>query len=112
MNSVKQDHKELPDDFFDLTVHDVRLLFNDLRKKREELEDQPLLTSSYKEIVQSSNILRNLQIYKKTLIRIQFPDRSVLQAVFRSVETVADVHTFLNELLADRNLPFFLCKYF
>lgn len=37
---------DLPDDFYELTVEEVRKLYKDLQQHRSELENTPLLTSA------------------------------------------------------------------
>lgn len=40
---------DLPDDFYELTVEEVRKLYHELQKNRMELENTPLLTCNKRE---------------------------------------------------------------
>ncbi|KAF8793473.1 Tether containing UBX domain for GLUT4 [Argiope bruennichi] len=74
---------DLPDEFFELTVNEARYLLESYRKERLDLENRPLLTKEQRE----RQVLDKLAQYKKTVIRIYFPERLVLQAVFQTTET-------------------------
>lgn len=54
--------------------------------------------------------LNLLHKYKKCIIRIHFPNRLVLQSVFKSTETVLDIIHFVQKYLIDESLDFYLCK--
>ena len=41
---------DLPDDFYELTVEEVRKLYSELQQRRLELENNPLLTSSQRDV--------------------------------------------------------------
>ncbi|XP_022236819.1 tether containing UBX domain for GLUT4-like, partial [Limulus polyphemus] len=82
MNSFFFLSDNLPDESYELTVEDVRYLLKDLKKQRQQLEERQLETKSMREALQMDRALR----YKQTVIRIQFPDRLVLQCRFPSVE--------------------------
>ncbi|GBL76252.1 Tether containing UBX domain for GLUT4 [Araneus ventricosus] len=95
---------DLPDEFFELTVNEARYLLESYRKERLELENQPLLTKDQRQ----RQVLDKLAQYKKTVIRVYFPERLVLQAVFQTTETVQDVQDFVRNYLEDRHLNFYL----
>lgn len=60
---VQEELDDLPDDFYELTIEEVRKLYHDLQQNRLELENTPLLTASKKQSVeQQVNIC--LMIYK------------------------------------------------
>lgn len=42
---------DLPDDFYELTIEEVRNLYKDLEQHRAELENTPLVTSAQREEV-------------------------------------------------------------
>ncbi|XP_062540802.1 tether containing UBX domain for GLUT4 [Armigeres subalbatus] len=86
---------DLPDSFFDITVKDVQKMYADLKSKVKELEEQPLMTSDLRKLEEEKRILNSLARYKNTIIRIQFPDRYILQGIFKLHETVADVIAFI-----------------
>ncbi|KAG0426080.1 hypothetical protein HPB47_026790 [Ixodes persulcatus] len=74
---------EEPDDsFFKLTVEDAKYLAADYKRQREELEERPLETSE----LRHARAKRLSLQYRSTLIRIYFPDRLVLQAIFQPEE--------------------------
>lgn len=43
---VEEDIDDLPDDFYELTIEEVRRLYHDLQQHRISLENTPLLTST------------------------------------------------------------------
>nr|XP_019553225.2 tether containing UBX domain for GLUT4-like [Aedes albopictus] len=93
---------DLPDSFFDVTVKDVRHMYADLRNKVRELEEQPLMTSELRKLEDEKRVLNSLARYKNTIIRVQFPDRYILQGIFKLHETVADVMAFVQVHLDDQ----------
>uniref|UniRef100_A0A6P7FGA0 Tether containing UBX domain for GLUT4 n=1 Tax=Diabrotica virgifera virgifera TaxID=50390 RepID=A0A6P7FGA0_DIAVI len=99
---------ELPDDFFDLTIDDARKLIRDVKRKRHDLENGPLLTSALRRLEESKRQLRNIAIYKKSIIRVQFPDRVVLQGTFATSDNIKDVIQFVREYLEDKSLNFYV----
>lgn len=104
-------HEDLPDEFFELTIQDARKLFHDLKKKREDLENRPLETEAQRKLEESKKILRNMNKYKSSVIRIQFPDRTVLQGTFKPVETIEKVMDFVKDYIQDSTPEFYLCKF-
>lgn len=99
---------DLPDDFFELSITDVKKLFRDIKQRRIDLESGNLMTSAMRELEANKKQLRALNQYKKAVIRIKFPDRFVLQGVFKPSETVRDVEEFVREYVADKSLQFYL----
>ncbi|GAB0099421.1 UBX domain [Sergentomyia squamirostris] len=99
--------RDLPDSFFDLTIDDVRLLLRDLKDQVKSLDDAPLMTAKLRDMENDQKILKLLQ-YKKTVIRIQFPDRHVLQATFNPIDTIETVTNLVRKHLEDPNLSFHL----
>lgn len=100
---------DLPDSFYDVTVKDVRKMYSDLRNKVKELEEAPLMTTELRKLEDDKRVLNCLAHYKNTIIRVQFPDRHILQGVFKLHETVADVLGFVDTYLEDRSTPLHLC---
>lgn len=97
---------ELPDSFFDLTIEDAKILLKDAKRRREELEEAPLLTEAQRELEQNKKTLDQLNKYRRTIIRIQFPDHLVLQAAFKPLETVQVVKDFVKNYLNDPTCDF------
>uniref|UniRef100_A0A8C2JDQ9 ASPSCR1 tether for SLC2A4, UBX domain containing n=1 Tax=Cyprinus carpio TaxID=7962 RepID=A0A8C2JDQ9_CYPCA len=79
----RHDDTEIPDEFFEVTVDDIRKRFAQLKSVRKALEEAPLVTKSLRE----SQMKEKLDRYPKVVLRVQFPDRRVLQGFFRPLET-------------------------
>lgn len=105
-NSVPSE--DLPDDFFELTIDDAKKILRDVKRKRFEMENQMLKTSQLRSFEESKKQLRQLNKYKKTIIRVQFPDRTVIQGTFKPTETVQDVLDFIRDYLEDASLDFYI----
>ncbi|XP_014842078.1 PREDICTED: tether containing UBX domain for GLUT4 isoform X2 [Poecilia mexicana] len=97
-------HADLPDEFFEVTVDDVRKRFAQLKSERKLLEEAPLLTKALRE----AQMKEKMERYPKVVLRIQFPDRHVLQGFFRPLETVGAVRHFLRSHLEDPEISFYL----
>ncbi|XP_076584139.1 tether containing UBX domain for GLUT4 [Chaetodon auriga] len=98
------DHGDLPDEFFEVTVDDVRKRFAQLKSERKSLEEAPLMTKSLRE----AQLKEKMERYPKVVLRVQFPDRHVLQGFFRPLETVGAVRHFVRSHLEDPRLSFYL----
>ncbi|KAL7149517.1 hypothetical protein ABFS83_05G046100 [Erythranthe nasuta] len=91
---------EVPDSFYNLSAEELKRE-SDARKKK--LEDSKLLIpKSYREKQAKAAKKR----YKKTLIRIQFPDGVVLQAIFLPSELTGALYEFVSNALKDPSLEF------
>lgn len=53
-NEPTRNDQDLPADFFDLTVNDLKFVLNDLKKVQNE--DQPLMTKAMRELEQGKNV--------------------------------------------------------
>ncbi|XP_068920116.1 tether containing UBX domain for GLUT4 isoform X5 [Petaurus breviceps papuanus] len=95
---------ELPDEFFEITVDDVRRRLAQLKSERKRLEEAPLLTRSLRE----AQMKEKLERYPKIALRILFPDRYILQGFFRPNETVGDLRDFVRSHLRNPKLSFYL----
>ncbi|XP_063455568.1 tether containing UBX domain for GLUT4 isoform X2 [Pan paniscus] len=95
---------ELPDEFFELTVDDVRRRLAQLKSERKRLEEAPLVTKAFRE----AQIKEKLERYPKVALRVLFPDRYVLQGCFRPSETVGDLRDFVRSHLGNPELSFYL----
>lgn len=112
LNNVKPVvFEEEPEDFFDLTISDAKILLKQAKQLCADLENSPLMTSAQRELEKDKKVLSLLHQYRRTVLRVTFPDRIVLQGTFSPVETVADVEKFVSEYLENSNLKFYLCKY-
>ncbi|XP_036386325.1 tether containing UBX domain for GLUT4 [Megalops cyprinoides] len=95
---------DLPDEFFEVTIDDIRKRFAQLKSERKLLEEAPLMTKALRE----ARMKEKLERYPKVVVRVQFPDRHVLQGFFRPLETVAALKRFVRNHLADPELRFYL----
>lgn len=102
--SRRRNDTELPDEFFEVTMDDVRKRFAQLKSERRALEEAPLMTKSLRE----AQMKEKLDRYPKVVLRIQFPDRQVLQGFFTPLETVGDLRHFITSHLQDPQLQFYL----
>uniref|UniRef100_A0A8C8TKL1 ASPSCR1 tether for SLC2A4, UBX domain containing n=1 Tax=Peromyscus maniculatus bairdii TaxID=230844 RepID=A0A8C8TKL1_PERMB len=75
---------EVPDEFFEVTVDDVRRRLAQLKSERKRLEEAPLVTKAFRE----AQMKEKLERYPKVALRVLFPDRYILQGFFRPSETV------------------------
>ncbi|XP_051767625.1 LOW QUALITY PROTEIN: tether containing UBX domain for GLUT4 [Ctenopharyngodon idella] len=100
----RHDDIELPDEFFEVTVDDIRKRFAQLKSERRSFEEAPLMTKSLRE----SQMKEKLDRYPKVALRVQFPDRQVLQGFFRPLETVGTLRSFVRSHLQDPQLQFYL----
>uniref|UniRef100_A0AAQ5Z3W6 RBD domain-containing protein n=1 Tax=Amphiprion ocellaris TaxID=80972 RepID=A0AAQ5Z3W6_AMPOC len=106
MSHHSEDLSDLPDEFFEVTVDDIRKRFAQLKSERKLLEESPLMTKSLRE----AQMKEKMDRYPKVVLRVQFPDRHVLQGFFRPLETVGAVKQFVRSHLEDPQLSFYLCK--
>ncbi|XP_026885270.2 tether containing UBX domain for GLUT4 [Electrophorus electricus] len=100
----RDNNEELTDEFFEVTVDDVRKRFAQLKSERRALEEAPLMTQALRE----AQMKEKMDRYPKVVLRVQFPDRRVLQGFFRPLETVAALRQFVKSHLQDPDLQFYL----
>ncbi len=96
-NTKNENQGDLNDEFFDVTVNDLRYALSDL--KRLQRDDQPLMTKAMKELEQDKKAMR----YSKIVIRIAFKNRLVLQGFFRPKENISALYKFVKENLSEEN---------
>ncbi|EEY69456.1 uncharacterized protein PITG_05691 [Phytophthora infestans T30-4] len=78
------------------------LLISSLRARREEMEKtKNFRTQAMRELDE----LKRKKVYQTALIRVQFPDRAVVQASFHPNETIQDVMDHVAECLTDQCKP-------
>ncbi|KAJ1289610.1 hypothetical protein BS78_02G178100 [Paspalum vaginatum] len=91
---------DLPDSFYNLSGAEIR---NEAKMRRERLEQSRLLIpKSYKE----KQALAARQKYKQAVIRVQFPDRVILQGVFLPGEATGSLYEFVASALKQPGLEF------
>ncbi|XP_072947378.1 tether containing UBX domain for GLUT4 [Epargyreus clarus] len=103
---VEEDVCDLPDDFYELTIEEVRKIYHELQQKRIELENTPLITADKREELQLQTSQQKMNMYKNVVVRIQFPDNIILQGVFTPTNTIEDVTNFVKEYLQHPEEPF------
>nr|XP_014087003.2 tether containing UBX domain for GLUT4 [Bactrocera oleae] len=108
LDETQTQAEELPDSFFDLTVEDLKLVLRDLKKASRGDEDAPLLTERLRQLEGQKTMLNKIAQYKNCVIRIQFPDRLVLQGIFKPIDKVSDVMDFVRKFLHDDQADFYL----
>ncbi|VDM18656.1 unnamed protein product [Hydatigera taeniaeformis] len=92
--------EELPDEYFELTERELRLIIAGLRK--EAGTDVPLGERSLQRSARSAFI----ENCERCIIRFTWSDDIYLQACFRPQEHVSALYDFLRERLANRELSF------
>lgn len=98
------DNAELPEDFFEVTENDLKKMMAGINSKPTSLsEGGPLMTRAMRQ----ADVEEQLNKYERTIIRVQFPDRMVLQGVFRPSETVFRLEKFVKDHL-ENNMSFYL----
>lgn len=103
--------EDTKDSFFDVTVNDIKVLLRDLRTQTQGLENAPLMTTKMREMEHDNQTMLKLNRYRSTVIRIQFANRLVLQAIFLPSDSVQQVMDFVRGFLIDPTMEFHLCKW-
>uniref|UniRef100_A0A6B2LBB3 UBX domain-containing protein n=1 Tax=Arcella intermedia TaxID=1963864 RepID=A0A6B2LBB3_9EUKA len=98
---------EIPDEFYEVTAQDLKNNAIIAKKKKMEQEGNNQLKT--KEMREKEKI-KKLSKYKSCYIRVKFPDRVEVQAVFNPLEKPSDVYQFVEECLsaANKAVPFHL----
>ncbi|XP_062387538.1 tether containing UBX domain for GLUT4-like isoform X2 [Sardina pilchardus] len=102
--SIDAGEEDLPEDFFQVTAEDIKKRYAQLQTDRRVLEEAPLLTSALRE----DHVIKQMQRHPKVVIRVCFPDRHVLQGLFRPLETVSNLRQFVRNHLVDPQIQFTL----
>uniref|UniRef100_A0A182N8G8 UBX domain-containing protein n=1 Tax=Anopheles dirus TaxID=7168 RepID=A0A182N8G8_9DIPT len=107
-STAERDQADVADSFFELTVPEMMQLYKQLQERVKALEDAPLLTGELRELERNQQLLSNMSRYRQAVIRVQFPDRHVLQGVFQVYESVGHVVEFVRAYLAEPTQSFSL----
>lgn len=99
-----QDIEDPGDEFFELTIDDIRRMISDLRSLQNEASEKALVTARSKELQR----LRAINQYPKIIIRIIFPNRKILQGFFCPAEKVEVLYEFVAQFLVTPKSRFFL----
>lgn len=110
MNDLVTSKIDLPDSFFSVSADEIMKMQRELQREASEINDRPLMTESYRNLQQELKILDRLNVYKTVAIRIQFPDRFVLQSKFSVSKNIGTVMEFVRQYLAHPEKSFYLCK--
>ncbi len=96
---------QLPDDFFNSTLADVKNANRALSQNVQQLNDAPLMTKKMRLAEEEAKMAK----FRKVLIRVLMPDRYSLQGVFKPKSTIREVTKFVNDCLRDpANVQFHL----
>ncbi|XP_058063664.1 tether containing UBX domain for GLUT4 [Anopheles bellator] len=104
---VSDQPNAVDDSFFELSIPEVMQMYKQLQQHVKELEDAPLMLGEDR-LRRGAKITETYESYRRTLIRVQFPDRYILQGVFGVNEKVSDVEEFVRSFLTDPTTPFYL----
>lgn len=92
-----------------LTSDDHRMMMEYARKKTMELQqkDDPGFKTQAQKDLES---LSKAKVFTASLIRVQFPDRTIIQGYFSPLEPVAHIHNWIRSLLSEdyADAPFYL----
>lgn len=89
----------------------MKVLIKHLRADTAGNSNEPLKTAKLREMETQQSHLSLLNRYKTIVIRVQFPNRYVLQGQFTPYETIGSVVEFVRQYLLDTVGDFYLCKY-
>lgn len=101
LDDANGNRPELEAGFFDVDVSDLKVLLRDLRGRVADQADAPLLTARLRELAESKRTLQKLAQYRRSVLRVQFADRLVLQGIFGLVDRVQDVRDWVRGFLCE-----------
>jgi len=97
---------DIGDDFFDLSIDEVKSRQRDLRDEVKRLEEGgQLLTKGLREQKQESEKLGVLAKYKTGMVRVRLPCRHIVQGEFPPNTTISDILDWISPLLASPLSP-------
>ncbi|XP_072100136.1 UBX domain-containing protein 6 isoform X1 [Mobula birostris] len=91
---------ELPNDFYNLTVEEIK---REQQMRSEAVEKSTMLRTK---AMRERDEQRELKKYNYTLLRVRFPDGYILQATFYAREKVLAVREFVHSALENDCVPF------
>jgi len=98
--SLSSSEDVLDDNFFSLSLEEVKSLYKDLKEERKKLEEgEMLMTTQMKEAAREGEKLALISRYKSGLLRVQLPSRHIVQGKFPPTCTVQEVTQWLEPLL-------------
>ncbi|KFM75972.1 UBX domain-containing protein 6, partial [Stegodyphus mimosarum] len=98
--SVVTEKIQLPNDFFNLSAEELK------REQEAKAEAVELMTQLRTRSMREKDEIKELHVYKFTLIRIRFPDGIILQGTFYVYEKLLAVKNFIMENLAETQKQF------
>jgi len=96
---------EVPESFYELTQEDYKMAMDSIKANKARLEEESLMKT--KEMREKERLQR-IPKYRKTLIKVRFPNRVELQATFHPLEKAEAVYKVVKESLAHPDRPFYL----
>ena len=100
-SDVNSSYQDIDDDFFDLSLDEVKTMYKDLRQEVKKLtEGDLLMTKEMKAAQKEADKLTLLSKYKSCVLRIQFPSRHVVQGVCSSHDCYHTEHCIFRHLLS------------
>ncbi|KAM4708335.1 UBX domain-containing protein 6 isoform 2-T3 [Discoglossus pictus] len=98
--SLQAAHFELHDDFYNLTIDELK---REQRQRAEALERSSMLRTK---AMREKEEQREMRKYNYTVLRIRLPDGYILQGMFYARERVSALFTFVREQLQNDWLPY------
>ncbi|PXF46801.1 Tether containing UBX domain for GLUT4 [Gracilariopsis chorda] len=96
---------DLPDDFFEPTASELKQIIQHDAAAVREIQERPLLTKKLRDAEKQKRMNR----FRRSVIRVLFPDRVSIQGIFVPSSTIREVIRFVRAALADaRNVKFHL----
>lgn len=96
---------QLPDSFFDLTPAEMMQISRTYAQNVHRMQDTTMKTSKMRKEEEEQRMRK----FRKVLIRLQLPDRRILQGVFTPQTTIRQIIRFVRAALLDaRNVKFHL----
>lgn len=95
------------DEVLEPTIEQLREHIDDLKKIQE---GKPLTTAEQRALDKAKRREAKIARFPKVQIRVQFPNRYVLQGEFSPEDTIGHVAEFVRPYLADSEIKFNLCR--
>lgn len=102
--NVETQDAEISDDFFELSVDDIRTRQKELREEVRMNTQRALIPKRY---VNEKNRSRKLEAYQHTVIRISVGGDKIIQAFFLTAEPVSHIFEWVRSILPCK-IPFVL----
>ncbi|KAG8454456.1 hypothetical protein GDO86_000903 [Hymenochirus boettgeri] len=100
MPSIKASHFDLPDDFYNLSVEELK---REQRQRTEGVDRNAVLRTK---AMREREEQREMKKYNYTALRIRLPDGYILQGMFFARERVSALFDFVREQLQNDWIPY------